>query len=207
MSRTTAPRPIVGPANLLIVGVALGAIAVVAIAASPILPAAEPTSTPSPSPVLTGSPAADPPPAATPGATRLPTVAPSDGEDGRDAIPFSVDLDTFDGHAVSLDVVDHSGSLTAAVSGRPGDNPTADGLVVVNVDDRTLRVTWVDFPIDNRLALFVDDAGDHLRLLLIQPGPTEPTDAIGFDRQVILTFDRPVDAATVETAIQQGLDG
>jgi len=202
MSTLHGPGRSLRPAPLLLAGLALATVAVVAVAAAPrpaaVDPGATPAATPASTPVAT--------PVATPVSTPVPTVAPADGEDGRDAIPFAVDLDTFDGHAVLLDVVDHTGSLTAAVSGRPGDDPTADGLVAVNVDDRTLRLTWVDFPIDNRLALFVDEAGGHLRFLLIQPGPTGATDAIGFDREVVLTFDHAVDAATVETAIREGLD-
>ena len=210
MSTFHGPGRSLRPAPLLLAGLALATVAVVAVAAAPrpaaVDPGATPAATPASTPVATpvATPVSTPVP--TPVPTPAPTVAPADGQDGRDAIPFAVDLDTFDGHAVSLDVVDHTGSLTAAVSGRPGDNPTADGLVAVNVDDRTLRLTWVDFPIDNRLALFVDEAGGHLRFLLIQPGPTGATDAIGFDREVILTFDHAVDAATVETAIREGLD-
>jgi hypothetical protein len=82
----------------------------------------------------------------------------------------------------------------------------AGDIAVANVDARTLRLTWVDFPIDNRLALFVDQVDGHLRLVLVQPAPTGPTDAIGFDRELILSLDRPVDASTVETILQDGLD-
>ena len=92
------------------------------------------------------------------------------------------------------------------MSGRPGDNPSANGLVVKNLDARTLQLTWVDFPIDNQLMLFVNEVGGHLRFQLIQPAPTGVTDAVGMDRQLILTFDHAVDASTVRTMIQEGLD-
>jgi hypothetical protein len=139
-----------------------------------------------------------------------PSSAPTPSVDpaGHDAIPLAVELQTVDGHAVNVDIVDRTGTITAAVSGRPGDGMSVDGYAVrvVNVDSRTLRLTWIDFPIDNRLALFVDEVGDHLRFVLVQPEPTGPTDAIGFDRQLILTFDRPVDAANADAILQDGLD-
>jgi hypothetical protein len=135
-----------------------------------------------------------------------PVTGPEDA--GTDAIPLAVDLDTFDGHAVSIDVVDRTGSISAAVSGRPGDGASveADTVEVTNVDARTLRLRWIDYPIANRLALFVDEDAGHLRLLLIQPEPIGTTDAIGFDRELLLTFDRAIDASTVEAFLQDGLD-
>jgi hypothetical protein len=222
MSRFHDPAGALRPATLSIAGVAIAVVAVVAISLNPGRAAADPGASASAAPSVpaasaaapsapdpTSVPAPDPTPVSTPVSTPVvspePTAPPAD-DPGSDAMPIAVELDTFDGHAVSIDVVDRTGTVVAAVSGRPGDNPSADGLAVVNVDDHTLQLTWVDFPIDNRLALFVDDAGGHLRLLLIQPGPTVVTDAIGFDRQLVLTFDRPVDASTVEGIIQEGMD-
>lgn len=199
------------PATLSIAGLALAAVAVVAIAAVPGRDAADPGPS---APPATGAP-----PAATPVATPrvtptpIPTAQPSDPvtgpeDGGTDAIPLALELDTFDGHAVSIDVVDRTGSVTTAVSGRPGDGASvaANRLDVTSVDARTLRLNWIDYPIDNRLALFVDDAAGHLRLVLVQPEKDGPTDAIGFDRELLLTFDRPVDVSTVEAILQGGLD-
>jgi len=213
------------PATLSIAGLALATAVVVAIAALPGRASAQPEpSTPpasgapagepsNPPPSPSATPVATPAPVATPVATPVPSAAPAgpstapeDG--GSDAIPLAVDLETFDGHPVSMDVVDRTGAVSGAASGHPGDGASveADSVAVSNVDGRTLRLTWIDYPIANRDALFVDEVGGHLRLLLIQPEHDGPTDAIGFDRELILTFDRPVDASTVETMIQGGLD-
>jgi hypothetical protein len=123
-------------------------------------------------------------------------------------MPIAVDLQTNDGHAVSVDVVDGTGTIVAAVSGRPADGASVEGdsLRVSNLDKRTLQLTWIDFPIDNHLALFVDEAEGRIRMALVQPPPAGATDSIGFDRELILTFDHPVDAATVEAILQEGLD-
>jgi hypothetical protein len=206
MSRFHHPAGALRPATLSLARIAIAIAAVVAFAVGPGRAAAAPASiprapstaharaTPTPNPTAVATPK---PPASNPPASSPP---------GGDDTPIAVDLDTFDRHEVSIDIVDRTGSIIRAVSGRPGDNPSADGLVVKNLDARTLELTWVDFPIDNQLTLFVNEVGGHLRFQLIQPAPTSPTDAVGMDRQLILTFDHAVDASTVKTMIQEGLD-
>jgi hypothetical protein len=135
-----------------------------------------------------------------------PIPAPSDG--GGDAMPMIVDLENATGADVDVDVIDHTGTLADAVSGTPGDGASVEPytLLVENVDDRTLRLTWVDFPIDNDLALFIDETTTGLRFVLVQPEPTESSDAMAFDRILELTFDAPVSAGQVEAILQDGLD-
>ena len=41
---------------------------------------------------------------------------------------------------------------------------------------------------------------------MVQPAPTGATDAIGFDRVLILSFSQPISAAQVEAFLQEGLD-
>jgi hypothetical protein len=41
---------------------------------------------------------------------------------------------------------------------------------------------------------------------MVQPGPPADSDAIGFDRVLNLTFDRPVSADDVLPTIQESLD-
>ncbi len=161
-----------------------------AVAADP-----SPTGQPAPTPIA---------PTATPIAT--PIATPSDG--GGDAMPMTVDLENATGADVEVDIVDHTGSVVDAVSGTPGDGASVEpyALVVENVDDRTLRLTWVDFPIDSDLALFIDETTTGLRFVLVQPEPTEATDAMAFDRILELTFDAPVSADRVEAILQDGLD-
>lgn len=202
MSRTNELLGVIRPAALAAAGVALTA--VVAFAAGPARPTsaqANSGTTPSSSPAQT--PAVEP--------SQKPIDEPSDDpsdQPGRDAMPIAVELDTSDGHAVSVDIVDRTGWISGAVSGRPGDGASVEGytLHVENVDATTLRLTWIDFAMDNQLALFVDEVDGHVRLALVQPAPTVPTDAMGADRVLELTFDRAVDAASVEAILQEGLD-
>jgi hypothetical protein len=222
MSRSTAPSGTLRPAALVLAGLALATVAVVAIAAGPARPAGAPASipptpsaspsAPAPDPTAVPTPVVTPKPPAPVGTPKPPapvsTPKPPVSEPSADPEehPIKVRLDTFDGHRVSVDIVDRTGSIVRAVTGKPGDNPSADGLAVTNIDDRTLRLTWVDFPIDNQLTLFVDEVDGRLWFLLIQPPPTGTTDAVGMDRQLVLTFDHAVDAATVKTFIQEGMD-
>jgi hypothetical protein len=153
---------------------------------APATPAASPSAAPSAAPVIS------------------PTPEPTDG--GGDAMPITVQLDNATGADVYVDIVDLSGSLEDARSGTPGDGMSVAPytLRVENVDDRTLRLTWVDFPVDNALALYIDETGR--RLVLVQPEPTGPTDAIGFDRELLLAFQAPIDAGDVEAFLQDGVD-
>ena len=165
-----------------------GAVAVPPASPSPSLPAETPAETP----------VATPPPAATP--------APDD--DGSDAMPITVDLANATGADVHVDIADHTGLLLDARSGTPGEGMSVDSytLRVENLDQRTLKVTWVDFPIDNALGLSIDESERGVRLVLVQPEPTGPTDAMGFDRELILSFSEPISADDVEGFLQDGLD-
>ena len=179
---------------------------------------AEPTATTMPgaaaTPRATAAPTARPtrpavsarPATAVPSASPRPTSTPEAG--GRDAMPITVDLANATGAAVYVDIVDHTGLLIDAASGTPGDGASVEGytLATDNVDTKTLKLTWIDFPIDNGLTLYIDRINGHLRLLLIQPEPSGTTDAIGFDRELVLTFSQPVSASSVETFLQGGLD-
>jgi hypothetical protein len=175
-------------------GLALGVAAAFVLAACSSAVAADPGSGDEPKPSPTSAPIGTPIP------------APSDG--GGDAMPITIDLTNATGADVRVDIVDHTGSLDGATSGTPGDGASVVPytLLVENVDDRTLRLTWVDLPIDNDLALFIDETATGLRLVLVQPEPTEPSDSMAFDRILDLTFDQPVMADEVEAFLQDGLD-
>ena len=103
-------------------------------------------------------------------------------------------------------IVDSTGLLVHARSGTPGDGMSVEGLVASNIDATTLKLTWTDFPIDNALALYVDEHEGGLRLLLVQPAPSGTTDALGFDRELILSFSEPIAADEVQTVLVEGLD-
>jgi len=163
-------------------------------AASPSAPAA----TPKPTGQATQAPAPTPKPVPTPEAI----------DAGSDAMPIRVVLANATGADIYVDIVDHTGLLTGARSGTPGDGVSvADHTIdVENLDPQTLKLTWMDFPIDNALALYVDRFDGKVRLVLVQPAPTGDTDAIAFDRELVLTFSEPISASQVETFLQDGLD-
>jgi hypothetical protein len=96
-------------------------------------------------------------------------------------MPIRVDLRNATGAQVHVDIVDRPGVVVGAESGRPGDGASVatDTLVVENVDARTLRLTWVDFPIDNALALYIDRDRDRLS---IRPHPAGTQRRHGCDR-------------------------
>jgi hypothetical protein len=183
--------------NTRILASSVGAIAAVAILAAVALGGTpKPTITPSPAPVATPSPIATP----------APTPVPSDG--GNDAMPLTVNLDNATDDDVRVDIVDGTGILVGAESGTPGDGASVAPytLKVENIDAKTLKLTWVDYPIDNALALFIDANDDSYRFVLVQPEPTGETDAMAFDRELVLTFSEPISASQVEAFLQDGLD-
>ena len=213
MSRFHDLFGLVRPAGLAVAAIALTAVAVVALATGSARPAAaqtNPSIPPASAPIT--APAATPvvPASAVPSKAPVssPTADPSAEPPGKDAMPIFVELETFDRHDVSVDIVDRTGWLSTAVSGRPGEGASVEGytLHVANIDAQTLRLTWTDFAMDNQLALFVDDVDGHIRLALVQPAPAGPVDAMGADRVLVLTFDRAVDAASVEAILQDGVD-
>jgi len=159
---------------------------------------APPIANPSPSPTAPVTPV----PA--PDETPVPTRDPEDG--GSDAMPIKVDLENATGADVYVDIGDTTGLLVDARSGTPGDGMSVESLVAENIDPTTLRLTWVDFPIDNALALYIDEHEGGIRFLLVQPEPSGATDAIGFDRELILSFSEPISADEVQTVLVEGLD-
>ncbi len=149
---------------------------------------------------------------ASPERSRAPVVTPAPvatqdpTENGDDAMPITVDLDTADGHDVHVDIADRYGLLESAESGHPAEGMSVEPytLQIENLDERTLKLTWVDFGIDNALALHFFQEGRVL--VMVQPEPDGDVDAMGHDRALILTFDRPIDADDIEGFLQGGLD-
>ena len=121
-------------------------------------------------------------------------------------VPTIVDLETADGHDVSVDLSEIVDLLDSAESGHPAEGMSVEPytLHIENVDERTLKLTWVDFGIDNELALYRFQDGKAL--VLVQPEPTTDVDAVGFDRELILTFKEPISAGDIEGFLQGGLD-
>jgi hypothetical protein len=158
----------------------------------------------SPSPTATPLPATPVPatPSPTPVATPKPTPAPSDA--GNDGMPITVNLANATNDKVYVDIVDQSGKVVSATSGRPGDGATvATGTIKVeNVDARTLRLTWTDIPGDNALSLYIDKSLTHF--VLVQP--EHDGDSIPYDRILILKFSGSVSARYINAVLQNGTD-
>ena len=135
-----------------------------------------------------------------------PVATPEPTDDGDDAMPITVDLETADGHDVHVDIVDRYGLLESAESGHPAEGMSVEPftLEIENLDERTLKLTWVDFGIDNALALHFFQEGRVL--VLVQPEPAGDVDATGHDRELILTFEEPISADDIEGFLQGGLD-
>lgn len=167
-------------------------------------PDVRPVPIPGETPDETGTPA--PIPSETPDETAEPAGTPEPTDGGTDAMPITVAIETTTGHDVYVDIVDYGETLVDAVSGTPGEGMSVAPytLDVENIDERTLRLTWVDYAIDNALALYIHGEAD--RLVLVQPEPGHAVDSMGTDRSLILTFDRPVSADDIEASIQDGID-
>jgi len=154
-----------------------------------------------PAPVISPEPSDAPEPIETP----EPTDAPEPTDDGAD-VPTKIDLETADGHDVTVDLDEIAHLLDGAESGHPAEGMSVEPytLKIENLDERTLKLTWVDFGIDNELALYLFQEGKVL--VMVQPEPTTEVDAIGFDRELILTFKKPVSAGDLQGFLQGGLD-
>ena len=159
-------------------------------------PSRAPVVTPTPAPIVTPGPVVEPDPVANP--------EPTDG--GDDAMPLTVDLETTDGHDVYVDIVDRYGLLESAESGHPAEGMSVEPftLEIENLDERTLKLTWVDFGIDNALELHFFQEGKVF--VMVQPDPDGDVDAMGFDRELILTFEEPISADDIEGFVQGGFD-
>lgn len=158
--------------------------------------AASPSATAEPSVVATAAPSATASPTTPAGEPE-----PSPSQAGN---PRFVDLAIANGATVRLEVDDRTGTLVDAIGGHAGDGASVplDRPSVVNDDPATLRVTWAAPPCDTDPALFLD-AGT---LLLVQPPCPNGSDAIAFDRVVVLRFSVPTDAAALVTVLQDGRD-
>lgn len=155
-----------------------------------------PSATPSPTP--TSAPSDDP----SPRPSVKPSPSPSDDE-GPIPGDVTVDLDDPTGHDVTSIVRDDSGDVVEVRSGKPGDGMSVKwhDIAVDQIDARTVKVTWVGIAIDEQVFVNVSaDRGGYL-VEIVQAGPRPNSDALGADRVLVLTFDRPVRAADVNGGV------
>ena len=175
-TRDTNAGPIAGFLLILAVLFTIAACGAVGAGATPSAPA-------SPAPTAPATPVPTPEP------TGRPSAAPSESPAGDGIV-----LDTADDHDVIVVVADPDGVLAGAGSGRAGDGMSVrwGDVRVEAVDEDTLRVTWVGLPVDAEVRLSVGRTGDRVALDLTQPAPPANSDAMGFDRVLVLDFASPI---------------
>jgi hypothetical protein len=195
------------------------AVAVIALIASGVLrptPVTGVTPTPSPSAPADPAPAtpapATPAPATPAPATPAPTPVPTPADDLTDGVK-SVRLDIATPHDVVAEIKDFTGRVSDAESGRAGDGMSVrwGDVKVVNLDEDTLRLTWVGLPNDDPVKVVVyDDVASATdvqpTIVVMQLMPPDNSDAIGFDRVLDLDFYDPVLPGDYETLLQDGWD-
>jgi hypothetical protein len=184
-----------------LVAVALGVVAVVGLAAAVLVsrpgaadgprPSDRPSTPPGSAPVASPMPSSP-----SPSATPTPTADPSAGIG-------TIDLRSATGHDVTAQIHDQTGDLVKAASGAPGDGMSVrwHDALVANAGSRTIFVTWAGLPKDDVLDLGVAIVDGRLQVTVVQAGPVPNSDAMGEDRVIALTFDRPVAAADVSVEI------
>lgn len=155
-------------------------------------------------PPPTASPVVSPGPVVTPSPIATPVPQPSGPTGG----VFELDLDVAVGEGVEVVVTDESGSVTGAQSGRAGDGMSVrwGRVKVENVDSDTLRVTWVGLPIDDEVRVVVSGTPDDLRIAISHLSPPENSDALGYDRVLVLDFAEDVRSEAVDATLRSGMD-
>jgi hypothetical protein len=139
------------------------------------------------------------PPVASPTAVPAPTATPS-GPLASATPAIHVDLIEHVGADASIDIVDRSGRLVDAESGDPPDGGSVEEgtiqVVADATDPNTLVLTWTGMPCDTTHEL---DIAPDLTLTLTRRqcgGDTIPVDHV-----LRLTFDAPLDPATIDGTV------
>lgn len=139
------------------------------------------------------------PPVATPSPSVSPSPAPSPTPTVR-----TIPLDERVGADATIEITDRSGRLVSAVSGDPNDGGSVPGgtvaVAAVDGDPASVQLTWTGLPCQTLHRLAIEP--DGVTMALLQPaceGDTFPRDVV-----VILTFDGPVDPATLDVTSSVG---
>ena len=171
----------------------------------PPAPASYVPSTPAPATPQPATPAPVKPAPATPAP---PKPAASQDPDGEPDNIETIDLDVAVPGDVRITVIDDGDVLASAKSGVAGDGMSLHwyDLRIENVDDSTLRVTWVGFAGDDESVLNVGKNDGAISLAMSVAGPPRNSDATGYDRVLVLKFDGPVNAKDVTYTVQEGFD-
>jgi hypothetical protein len=170
--------------------VTLVLVAVLAVAVGVVLGRGTPAAAPSdPQPSVTPSPTPEPSTPAKP--TEVPTATP-------DGI-FDVDLDNLTENRVKVRITDATGSVVDVSSGTPGDGMSVrwGDSIVQNVDADTIRIVFVGLPRDELVRLAISERDGAVHFDFVQAAPPPYSDAVGFDRILVIDFDAPVSADDV----------
>lgn len=189
MARSTSTR------NLGALVAALALISVVAVLATGAFGrSVTPDPVPSEAPATPG-PSSQPSGAPTPDPTAAPSPTP--------AGDLTFDLDVATPHDVSVVLEDESDIVTGAKSGRGGDGMSVRwGLSIVeNIDDDTIRLTWVGLPQDDIVEMVVREIDGRVVIAIDQAAPPANSDAMGHDRVVEIDFGRAVSADDVRVTV------
>ena len=152
------------------------------------------------------SPSAAPSAPSSPQPTVEPTVQPTGDPAGG---PMTVDLEDLTDHAVSVVIDDETGVLDGALSGKPGDGMSVRwfDVKVENIDSTTLRVVWVGLPRDEQVRLSISELDGTYRLRFVQAAPPANSDAVGYDRVLVLHFDTDINADDVKVTFEEAVAG
>jgi hypothetical protein len=117
-------------------------------------------------------------------------------------VTMHVDLVEQVGADATVDIVDHSSTLTGASSVDPGDGASVpDGAIEtasLSADPNTIVLTWSGMPCDTVHGLTIGSDGVSMRL----ERQRCEGDAIGVDHVLLLTFDHAVDVTTVNPVLR-----
>jgi hypothetical protein len=157
---------------------------------------------PAPSDRPSSPPSVAPSAPSSPKPTVEPTVEPTD--DPADG-PTTVDLDNLTDHDVSVVIDDETGTLDGATSGQPGDGMSVRwfDFKVKNLDATTLEVVWVGLPRDEQVQLSISEDDGAYHLDFVQAAPPANSDAVGYDRILVLRFDAEVSADDVKVTFTE----
>src|SRR5262245_56335569 len=103
---------------------------------------------------------------------------------------------------VPVTITDESGNLrdvSQQIGWPPGQVP--DGPVwSLPGEPQKVRVAWTGGACDTGVEMRLQDQGNGFRIGIVTSVKDGPCDAVGIERSVVLTFDRPVAAALVTLA-------
>lgn len=184
------------------IGLLVAAVGVTAVGSRPQDPSIVPGQSVSPAPSPSTARSAESEPSSAPSATPA-TGDPFQPIGSPAMAPIRVVLGGEVGNETSVDVVDESGLLVSAVAGPNTLGQEVQTFDASNDAPNVIRLTWPGAPCDTVHRLTIDATMTTLTL----DRPNCYGDSMGYDRSLILTFQEPVDAASLTTTLYAGRGG